>query len=732
LFDQLGTVWKKVVGMATSPSTRRSRALQLLIVAVLAAALLPIAPARASHVTARNTDDACKDAPEDGFTDTGAEGSANEEAVDCISWYGVTSGTSAKTYSPSATISRAQMATMIANVMRSSEKNFAEPGANEDFFDDDDTSPHERNINFVAKHNVVKGTGAGRYSPGSSVFRDQMATFIANQLKAIGAAVPTATQNYFSDDNGNTHEANINSLAGLGIVTGRAEGLYYPRTSVTRGQMAFFISRDLDYLVEEELMTLPEGDAAEAAAGEHTSVDVVSVDRDEDSFVGGTDTQGHANELFNYKAGDTFELAGTLSNDALTLAEFEGLLTGPLGDIAGDVLDITYAPNGKSTFVVDTDNIPLTKPAVSVVNLDGGTTINDVVITWEGSQPDATYDVYRDAEQVPPGGNDMVDPGDEQVGEGLTATSITVNNQPDGTYNYIVVATGETSGSSSTKVSDEVTVPGTAATAGSPKSENAVLTQDANPAGAETASGDSWRFAFDKALAPVVTGDSLLVNDGAANFTVRHGVGADTSFNASFSLNGGTVTIAGKQYAPGQVLTVQLGRPLGTPPDVAEYPLTVLTSPGLATAAGAVVNWVGSFDRIIQHDTSAPTSSEACQATDTDEVVSKDDVIRITFNEPMNATQPKPLAEQITIRDADGDQIVLTHGGNATFTYSTVGQNGVIDVTVKSGPPAGTVVNYEHNAAITSSVYVIDAAGHAWNIGSSSADGKDLTDDCGA
>jgi len=716
--------------MATSSATRRSRALQLFIVGVLAAALLPIAPARASHVTARSTDDACKDAPEDGFTDTGADGTAMEEAVDCISWYGVTTGTSAKTYSPGATISRAQMATMIANVMRASEKNFAEPNANEDFFGDDETSPHEKNINFVAKHGVVKGTGAGAYSPGSPVLRDQMATFIANQLEAIGADVPTATQNYFTDDNGNTHEANINSLAALGIATGRTEGQYFPRTKVTRGQMAFFISRDLDYLVDEELMTVPEGDAPAAAAGTHESVDVFSVDGEKDSFVGQTDAQGHGKEQFDYDNNDTFELAGTFSNEAITMAEFEGLLSGPLGDVAGDVLDIEYAPGGKSAFVVDTDNIPLTKPVASVVNLDGGTTINDVVITWEGSQPDATYDVYRDAEQVPPGGNDMVDPGDEQVGEDLTATSLTVNNQPDGTYNYLVVATGATSGSSSTKASDEVTVPGTATATGAPKSENATLRDDNNGALPVTAPGETWRFAFDKPLASPASSASLLVVDGnLADFVVKQG--SSTDANAQFSLNGGTVTIAGKQYAPGHVLSIDIVFPVNNGETPAEYPFTVIDSNGLQGSNGSAIlpgDWAASFDRVIEHDAAAPTSESACVIDTGTAGVSVNDQIVIDFSSSMEdattaSTPPRPLPEKVTIRFFGGATLTLTNAASSsTWSYGDGDgdddDDDVLTITIKGNPAASQY----NGSTLESPVFIIDTSGHEWNIGSGSSD----------
>jgi hypothetical protein len=226
--------------------------------ALLLFLLVPIEPAGASHVQARSTDDACERAPEDGFTDTGVAGSTGEQAIDCIVWFGIAKGTSPNRYSPGLTITRAQLATMVAQLMRSSEKVFAEPAPNEDFFNDDDGSVHEDNINFVAKHKVVQGTGGGGFSPDANVRRDQMASFVAGVIKAIGASVPTTTGDFFPDDNNSVHEDNINALAALGIVTGRTGDNYEPTLPVTRLQMAFFLTRAADYLVEKGLLVPPD------------------------------------------------------------------------------------------------------------------------------------------------------------------------------------------------------------------------------------------------------------------------------------------------------------------------------------------------------------------------------------------------------------------------------------------------------------------------------------------
>jgi hypothetical protein len=50
---------------------------------------------------------------------------------------------------------------------------------------------------------------------------------------------------YFTDDEGLTHEAAINRLAASGITSGCATGRYCPSGIVTRGQMAAFLRRAL-------------------------------------------------------------------------------------------------------------------------------------------------------------------------------------------------------------------------------------------------------------------------------------------------------------------------------------------------------------------------------------------------------------------------------------------------------------------------------------------------------
>jgi hypothetical protein len=109
-------------------------------------------------------------------------------------------------------------------------------------FRDDDGNLHEGMIEAIVAEGITGGCtpDGDRYCPASAVSRGQMATFLA---RALG--LPAATRDHFPDDAGSTHEDSINRVADAGIATGSADGRYHPGRSVTRAQMASFLARAL-------------------------------------------------------------------------------------------------------------------------------------------------------------------------------------------------------------------------------------------------------------------------------------------------------------------------------------------------------------------------------------------------------------------------------------------------------------------------------------------------------
>ena len=212
-------------------------------------------PATTGTGTASPTDMACPPArvPEDGFAD--ADGSVHEGNVDCVVWWGVSSG-SGGGYAPAAAVTRAQMASFLARLIERSGGEL--PASPPDAFSDDDGSPHEASIDRLAALGIVSGRAPGRYAPGEPVSRAQMATFLVRGYEARTREVLPALGDAFSDDDGNAHEARIDQAAAAGFTGGLAPGAYGPDAPVRRDSMATFLARVLDRLVTDERTGLPQ------------------------------------------------------------------------------------------------------------------------------------------------------------------------------------------------------------------------------------------------------------------------------------------------------------------------------------------------------------------------------------------------------------------------------------------------------------------------------------------
>ncbi len=107
-------------------------------------------------------------------------------------------------------------------------------------FSDDDGSPFVEEIEWLASSGITQGCGGGRFCPNDVVTRGQMAAFLT---RALGLSVPATDS--FTDDDGSPFEADIEAIAAAGITVGCDEGRFCPGASVTREQMAAFLVRAL-------------------------------------------------------------------------------------------------------------------------------------------------------------------------------------------------------------------------------------------------------------------------------------------------------------------------------------------------------------------------------------------------------------------------------------------------------------------------------------------------------
>jgi hypothetical protein len=208
----------------------------------------------------RSLDLACPDGfPARGFEDT--PGTVHVAEIDCLAWWGVTSGVTPERYDPSGRVTRAQMATFLAGWL----DDIAERGngaalpdqADLTFADVAGTNVHADSIARLNAAGVLTGRSADSFAPGAHVSRAQTATLLRGALEhATGTPLPNV-RDTFTDDNGNTHEGSINRLAGLGVTTGTGGFNFSPQNPVTRGAMASLIMRASAELVEEGWVSPP-------------------------------------------------------------------------------------------------------------------------------------------------------------------------------------------------------------------------------------------------------------------------------------------------------------------------------------------------------------------------------------------------------------------------------------------------------------------------------------------
>jgi hypothetical protein len=85
-------------------------------------------------------------------------------------------------------------------------------------------SVHEADINRVAANGIARGYSQDRFGPDDPVTRGQMASFLSRALDDL--AEPD--RDFFPDDTGSVHEADINRIAANGIAEGYPSGEFRP------------------------------------------------------------------------------------------------------------------------------------------------------------------------------------------------------------------------------------------------------------------------------------------------------------------------------------------------------------------------------------------------------------------------------------------------------------------------------------------------------------------------
>lgn len=159
---------------------------------------------------------------------------------DAVMWAvenGVTAGTSATTFSPDVSCTRAQMVTFLWRAAGS-----PAPKAESNPFTDLDANAYYYDaVLWAIENGITAGTSATTFSPDATVTRGQTVTFLYRT-----AGSPAVSGNSFNDVSADAYYANAVAWAvAEGITSGTGNNAFSPDADCTRGQIVTFMYRNM-------------------------------------------------------------------------------------------------------------------------------------------------------------------------------------------------------------------------------------------------------------------------------------------------------------------------------------------------------------------------------------------------------------------------------------------------------------------------------------------------------
>jgi hypothetical protein len=172
------------------------------------------------------------------FTDVA--GSFAVTQITCLHGSGVVAGTGPTTFSPTAVVTRDQMAVFL---MAAYEEAIGAPytGPGPTPFTDVAGNFAATRISQLVGQGITAGCGGTLYCPWMQVTREQMAVFLVRLYERLTGRTPVAAATAFNDIAGSFARIQIQQLVGLGITSGTSPTTFGPRQPVTREQMAAFL-----------------------------------------------------------------------------------------------------------------------------------------------------------------------------------------------------------------------------------------------------------------------------------------------------------------------------------------------------------------------------------------------------------------------------------------------------------------------------------------------------------
>ncbi|MEX2504265.1 MAG: S-layer homology domain-containing protein [Egicoccus sp.] len=169
-------------------------------------------------------------APAQRFVDVWA-GHAHREGIETLADRGVVNGCTSSRYCPDTSVTRAQLASILA-------RSLDLPEARHPFRDAG--TAHSASIGALYEAGITAGCGGRNFCPDEPVSRAQLSSMLQRALD-----LPESSPS-FRDVQRNRHRLAIGAVADAGITNGYKDDTFRPDDAVNRGQVATFMTRATD------------------------------------------------------------------------------------------------------------------------------------------------------------------------------------------------------------------------------------------------------------------------------------------------------------------------------------------------------------------------------------------------------------------------------------------------------------------------------------------------------
>ena len=147
---------------------------------------------------------------------------------------GVVSGTTATTFEPTGSVTRAQFVTMLAGLAGVD----VTPYTDGKFTDVPSGAWYAPYVNWAAANNIVSGTSATTFDPNATISRQDMAVMLYNYTQQYGVQLNQTAVTAFTDESSIAAYAlpAVQALHRAGVFSGMPDGSFQPYATATREQ----------------------------------------------------------------------------------------------------------------------------------------------------------------------------------------------------------------------------------------------------------------------------------------------------------------------------------------------------------------------------------------------------------------------------------------------------------------------------------------------------------------